>query len=584
MEELYLSICENLDVPLIISNEDMTIVKANTNFEQLTGYFQAEVEGKYRWNQLFNKKDMEKILHRHHRSLTFREKTPKKYQCNILCKHRKLTEVTVTVIAIPGHRHTILAFKQITSPKEFKVALLESERRLSTLISNLPGMAYRSRYNKNNKEWSIEFVSEGWKNLTGYESEDILRNLYSRILYPGDRKYVDKNLRRALSNRERYKIVYRIRTASGEIKWVWDQGIGVFSKNGVLVAVEGFVTDITANKIEEQKLRNEILQLKTFQDDSYKFGDIVGNSSVMQKVYGKIQSAASTDVNVVIYGESGTGKELVANAIHNMSARRDKQFVAMNCSAIPQDLIESEFFGFKKHSFTGAGIDKQGYLDLADGGTLFLDEIGEISPSLQVKLLRAIEGSGFTPIGGKKIHKPDFRIVAATNKNLKEEIKIGRIREDFFYRIHIIPIYLPPLRERKEDLPLLIYHFIKKYSDGKNIPALPEAVMKRIMEYDWPGNVRELQNAIHRYIVFNQIDFVDIGLSKTGSNEPFMEGDERIADNAKASNIRMALDNFEKNYIVRALKQNTFNRTRAASCLGIARRTLIRKMKHHSIS
>ena len=190
-----------------------------------------------------------------------------------------------------------------------------------------------------------------------------------------------------------------------------------------------------------------------------------------------------------------------------LSSRKSGSFVPVNCGAIPETLMESEFFGHRKGAFTGAVIDKHGFLDLADGGTLFLDELGEIGQSMQVKLLRAIDGGGFTPIGGSQVKTPDLRIIAATNRDVAEQVRKGVIREDFFYRIHVIPIHLPSLRERKEDIPLLVEHFVEKFGKGKNLPPLTPRIMEALRAHDWPGNVRELQNTVFRYLTLKKLDF-----------------------------------------------------------------------------
>ena len=227
----------------------------------------------------------------------------------------------------------------------------------------------------------------------------------------------------------------------------------------------------------------------------------------MQRVYGLIVDAAAADANVILYGESGTGKELVAHAIHELSSRRWGSFVPVNCGAIPETLMESEFFGHRKGAFTGAVIDKHGFLDLANGGTLFLDELGEIGQGMQVKLLRAIDGGGFTPIGGAQLRTPELRIIAATNRDVAEQVREGLIREDFFYRIHVIPIHLPPLRERKEDIPLIVEHFVEKLGKGKGLPPLTPQIMEALKSHDWSGNVRELQNTVYRYLTLKRLDF-----------------------------------------------------------------------------
>jgi len=296
----------------------------------------------------------------------------------------------------------------------------------------------------------------------------------------------------------------------------------------------------------------------------------------MQDVYEHISKAAGSIANVIIYGESGTGKELVAREIHKLSDNQDRPFVPVNCSAIPENLFESEFFGYKKGAFTGANLDKPGYFDQANGGTLFLDELGEIDLTGQVKLLRVLEGGGYTPVGGNEVKKADVRIVAATNRNLKEELKNGRMREDFFYRIHIIPITLPPLRERKDGLPLLIEHFLSIYA---NMPVLDGKVLGMLYNYEWPENVRELQNVLQRYITLKTLDFMSTSVPKSVSIEDFDTVD--IQNNSES--LSQAMDRFEKNIIRSVLGKNQWRKNRAASELNVNRKTLFRKMKKYGL-
>ena len=328
----------------------------------------------------------------------------------------------------------------------------------------------------------------------------------------------------------------------------------------------------TAIKEEASRLRRQVKSLKASMKERYRFGEIIGKSAPMQEVYELITKAAARDANVIIYGESGTGKELVARAIHDRSSRNKGNFVPVNCSAIPETLMESEFFGYKKGAFTGAQVDKRGYLDQANGGTLFLDEIGELSPDIQAKLLRAIEGHGYTPIGTAESRNSDFRIIAATHKNLVEQVQLGRTREDFFYRIHIVPIDLPPLRSRKEDIPLLVDHFIRSYDTDGKITPLPGDVMKVIYDYDWPGNVRELQNAIHRFITIGRLDLVP-----TRKCDNFTIPGEKDSG-SRTGTLKGMIKGLEKEMIYEALRQGKGNKTKAAALLGIPRKTLYRKL------
>lgn len=300
----------------------------------------------------------------------------------------------------------------------------------------------------------------------------------------------------------------------------------------------------------------------------------------MQRVFDLIEVAAACEANVILYGESGTGKELVAHAIHELSARRAGSFVPVNCGAIPETLMESEFFGHRKGAFSGAWIDKHGYLDLADGGTLFLDELGEIGPSIQVKLLRAIDGGGFTPIGGRELKRPDFRVIAATHRNLLEEVRRGRMREDFFYRVHVLPIHLPPLRERREDIPLLAEHFARRFGRGDTDPPLTAHVLESLAAYDWPGNVRELQNTVYRYLALQRLDFAG---GRGIRAEPRAPRNDSPASGGAGEGLEAMLMRYERELILRALEENRWRREETAAALGIHRKTLFAKMKKYGI-
>jgi len=244
--------------------------------------------------------------------------------------------------------------------------------------------------------------------------------------------------------------------------------------------------------------------------------------------------------------------------------------VAVNCGAIPQELLESEFFGHKKGAFTGAFADRQGFLDLADKGTLFLDEVAELSPNMQAKLLRALDNGSYTSLGSSEARKTDARIIAASNRDLKEQVSAGRVREDFFFRLHVIPIRLPSLRERKEDIPLLVEHFVSLYQPGSEATFLPDRVMKAFFEYDWPGNVRELQNTIHRYLTIGTLDLI---YHKDPSG-----GMPSSLSFVGSGHLKTAISKVEEEMVRNTLVQTKGNRTRAAALLGLSRKSLYRKL------
>jgi PAS domain S-box-containing protein len=336
---------------------------------------------------------------------------------------------------------------------------------------------------------------------------------------------------------------------------------------------------------EKEHLRQQNLQLKSTMHDRYKFGDIVGKSPAMQSVYDFILDAADSDANVVVYGESGTGKELIAQTIHAQSARRRSPFVPVNCGAIQETLFESEFFGHRKGAFTGAYKDKPGFFDRARGGTLFLDELEALSPTMQAKLLRAVEGGGYTPVGSNKLKKTNARIIAATNMNVVELVEQGLMREDFFYRMCVITIVVPPLRDRREDLALLIDCFLHRYSNGHQTPALSGKMLNALYDYDWPGNVRELQNTIQRFMTTKRLDFVGTRKPGEADESAFQQTPNAAAEAAalpEGLDLQEALDEFEKRFLAQRLYQNAWNRRKTAKCLRITERTLYRKMqKYH---
>jgi two-component system NtrC family response regulator len=327
-----------------------------------------------------------------------------------------------------------------------------------------------------------------------------------------------------------------------------------------------------------QSLMSENIRLRQELADRFSLGNIIGASSKMKRIYDMVARVAKSDSTVLLQGESGTGKELIARAIHFNSSRAKKPFITVNCSAIPENLMESELFGHVKGAFTGAVKDKVGKFEAAEGGTIFLDEIGDIRKDLQVKLLRVLQEKSIDKVGSTQDINVDVRVIAATNILLETAIEEGKFREDLFYRISVIPILLPPLRERKDDIPLLVQHFMAKHG-GKNCKMLSE-VLDILNRYDWPGNVRELENIIERAIVLKKEDNVI--------------NPEDIPDHIKIKQLRsqmsleipdegVKLEEVEKALIINALNKAGQNQTRAAELLNISRQTLIYRMQKYDI-
>lgn len=334
-----------------------------------------------------------------------------------------------------------------------------------------------------------------------------------------------------------------------------------FEVNELLVTIE--------KALEKHALMKENLYLKEMLKETTSYCNLVGQSQAMKKVFATIEKVAPTDSTILINGESGTGKELVARAIHQKSRRSAKPFVAVNCAAIPENLLESELFGHERGSFTGAHERKLGKFELADEGTLFLDEIGCMSPAMQSKLLRVLENKVIERLGSEKGVEVDVRIISATNIEFQKAIEEGKFRSDLYYRLNVIPLPLPPLRERKEDIKLLAEYFVKKFNKEvkKEINGLAEAALNNLQKYDWPGNVRELQNIIERAVVLSSgrlIEELDLPIA-----------DQRIVPTlAPGANMIESLDQYEKEMIEKALLESNQNRSKAARFLGIPRSTL----------
>jgi two-component system nitrogen regulation response regulator NtrX len=310
--------------------------------------------------------------------------------------------------------------------------------------------------------------------------------------------------------------------------------------------------------------------------------EIIGQSAVTRTLREQIAMAAPTNGRVLIHGENGSGKELVARAIHAQSARRDTPFVEVNCAAIPEELIESELFGHEKGAFTGAVARRRGRFELAHGGTLFLDEVGDMSLKTQAKVLRALEEQAFERIGGKDTVRVDVRVIAASNRDLAALIKDGSFREDLYYRLAVIPIEVPALRDRQEDIPLLVDHFVAQFcaENGKRGKAISGEALAYFLTYDWPGNVRELRNMVERLVIMSPRDV--IGLDDLPA--PFRPKDAAPTTEPRERSLREAREQFEKAYILAELRTHEWNMTRTAERLGIERSHLYRKIKAHGIT
>ncbi|MFC1859881.1 sigma-54 interaction domain-containing protein, partial [Thermodesulfobacteriota bacterium] len=404
-------------------------------------------------------------------------------------------------------------------------------------------------------------------------------------LHPEDVDAIWTAIERHLKERIPFNDEYRLRTKSGTYLWFLSRGQAIWDSAGNAVRMSGWIQEITERKQAELNLQAALFEIKELKDLleaeraylqeeiklEYNYENIIGQSDEINYVLYKVEQIAATDTTVLVLGETGTGKELVARAVHSLSPRKDRALVKINCATLPANLIESELFGHEKGAFTGAHARQLGRFEVVNGSTLFLDEIGELPLELQPKLLRVIQDGEFERLGSSQTIKVDVRVIAATNRHLEEEIRKGRFREDLWYRLNVFPITVPPLRERREDISLLVEYFVDKITKrlGKSIESIPTTVMNILQNYHWPGNVRELENVLERAVI-------------NSSGPKLHLVDELKKSHKDLTAARKTLDEVERDYIVRVLEQTHWKvsgKNGAAEILGLDRSTLRARMR-----
>jgi PAS domain S-box-containing protein len=572
-QDRYRTVFENTGTATFVMAADQTITVVNTGFERLIGLTKSEVEGRITLYDLVDASQCE-ALTQYNTDRQGANKGPEELACTLVMRSGTCKDVLLKLDLIPGTGECIGCMMDITRIKRAQVDLREQRARLAAILDAFEGQIY---------------VCDTDYRLA-YANEHLIARIGARAV--GQPCYEVIHARQApcpfcVLDQVRSGQTVRFEVKNpGDQRWYYSMNAPIRHVDGS-ISLLAMITDISDRKNAEQALReseihllNENIILRTQIKERTKFGHIVGQSPAMQQVYEHILNAAASDATVIIFGEPGTGKELVAHAIHDMSERRNNRFVPVHCGAIPENLIESEFFGYKKGAFSGALTDKAGYLEFADSGTLFLDEVGEISPHMQVKLLRVIEGSGYTPVGSSQNKSSNVRIIGATNRDLKLLVKNGLMREDFFYRIHILPIHLPPLRERKDDMSLLINHFMNLYAGKRNVPPLTTKLMEKLYHYNWPGNVRELQNVIVRYCNQRQIDLTGASAKpEAPPNQMSFPG----GDGKSPKDLNAMLAKYEQLLILTTLNQHQWHRQNVARTLGVDRKTLFNKMKRYGL-
>jgi len=450
-------------------------------------------------------------------------------------------------------------------------AVRRSEKQLRDVIEMMPAMAFTVL-----PDGTTEFVNRRFTEYTGLKAEEVSSHRRN-IIHPEDFEGYDDTSRAALASGEPFEYELRGRGAEGQYRWFLIRGVPLRNEHGTILKWFGTLTDIEERKQTEERLRNENVVLREEIVNTSMFEEIVGTSQALQSVLAQVAKVAPTDSTVLITGETGTGKELIARAIHKNSRRSGLAFVGVNCAAIPRELIASELFGHEKGAFTGAAQQRLGRFELAKGGTIFLDEVGELSAETQIALLRVLQEREFERVGGTRQIRADVRVIAATNRDLQAAISAGAFRRDLFYRLNVFPIEIPPLRQRDEDISLLVEYFIDRYARnaGKNITSINKKTLELLQSYPWPGNIRELQNVIERSVILCETDIFSIDESWLSLQSFVTEAKDQIE-------LPQQLLVHEKDMIEAALKESrgrVYGPSGAAARLGIPRSTLESKIR-----
>lgn len=549
---------------VVAIDKDFKIISFSEGAERITGFAIFDVIGKNCKNILkgelcSDKSSLSNVLKKGEplANIKTKIKNINNEAVNIILHATPLKNVKGEIIGV------IINFRDIEETYKLHAKLYKDNARLIAILQSITDGVLTI-----DMEWRVTSFNPAAEKITGFNAEEVIGKHCYEVLQSKTCNE-DCPLRKTMKTKTPiYDYEIEIINARGEtIPISVNTALLIDEADNIIGGVET-LRDLSIYK----HLREELNQ-------RYSFGNIIGKDKKMREIYSLMKTISVTDTTVLIMGETGTGKELVARAIHHNSPRKHKAFIKVDCTALPETLLESELFGYKRGAFTDARADKPGKFALADGGTIFLDEIGDLPPSIQSKLLRVLEEHAFEPLGDVKTIKVDVRVVAATNRNLQEAIKQGRFREDLYYRLNVVPITIPPLREKPEDIPLLIDHFIEVFGKkfGKTAVQVSHDAMDLLVDYAWPGNVRQLEHAIeHAFIHCRgrviQIKHLPEDLKQTSSilvNRVFDKGNP--------------MNEIEREVILEALRRSNWNKERAARALQISYVTLWRKMKKFDI-
>ncbi|MDY0350287.1 MAG: sigma 54-interacting transcriptional regulator [Desulfobulbaceae bacterium] len=477
-------------------------------------------------------------------------------------------------------------FRDLSGQREREKELLEAQMRYRLIADYTSDWEYWRDANG-----SFRYVSPSCERITGYPPAAFVERpaLVHEIVLPADREIWEGHCRDSMEEMKRREVQFRIVRRDGEVRWIEHACQPVVADSGKVLGFRVSNRDVTRRKTIENELRQALEAVQSLKEHleaeslylkeeialEHDYTNIIGNSNALQYVLFKVEQIAASDTTVLILGETGTGKELIARAIHSRSARGGRSLVKVDCASLPADLIESELFGHEKGAFTGAHARHIGRFELADGTSIFLDEIGELPLELQAKLLRVIQDGEFERVGGNRTIRVDVRVIAATNRNLEEDVRQGKFRMDLWYRLNVYPLTVPSLRDRGEDIPLLVNHFVNRFAhkQGKKINTVPRPVMEALRKYPWPGNIRELENVIERAVI-----------NTTGTSLRLPEGLREVRNGM--NNEFKTLRDMEREYILKVLDKTGWKvsgANSAAEILGMDRSTLRARMKKLNI-
>ncbi len=558
------NILDSFSDGVIAIDKDLRIISFSKGAERITGFLAVDVNGK-NFNEVF-KSELDV-----HKSPVADVLENGKSLANIKTEINNVDNkpITISINATPLKDvkgkiiGLIVNFRDIEEVYKLHAELFTENARLISILNSITDGVLTV-----DNEWRITSFNPAAERITGHKAENVMGKQCYEVMKSETCK-TNCPLRKTMATKiPVYDYEIEIVSARGEtIPISVNTALLIDEENEIIGGVETF------RDLSIYKHLSEELNLR------YSFANIIGKDKKMQEMYSLLDVVSPTSTTILIMGETGTGKELVARAIHHNSSRKNNPFIKVDCTALPETLLESELFGYKKGAFTDAKTDKPGKFELADSGTIFLDEIGELPPSIQAKLLRVLEEHEFEPLGGIKTVKINVRIITATNRDLQQAIKQGKFREDFYYRLNVVPITLPPLRERTEDIPLLIEHFIKIFGKrfNKTITNVSSDAMDLLLDYPWPGNVRQLEHAIEHAFIHCTGRIIQTGHLPDEITQKSSLSVDRILKTEDP------IEEIEKEVILEALKRNNWDREKTAKILKISRITLWRKMKKYSI-